>query len=352
MSRSAIDNACIPGCNTTRNLYRQDAAIGGGCVLCPPGTQSNGGVGLAACVHCPAGSFYDAQLPGCAPCAVNTTTVWLGAAKCMSTAWSLGSDGAAAVTLPSAPTKSITATPDGRLYGSSTGILRVTADSAATFATTGGSSLVLSSTQTATTQQLWSNALGTITTMAVVERPAFSTQVLVAGGIYWMGATCYAVSSLSLYNPKAVTALMHYDVTLSPPVLWLTCQSVPIVAMTVRSGTGWLYMVWGGLVWRYNLDGSASDVTLLSFSPTLDGSWSSVFAHAAGGLALSARSQLYFAASNVVAAAATNASVTPPSLIATSPSPAVEVLSSFPKSPPLVPPPLQLLGALRLGFAQ
>ena len=43
---SAIDNACIPGCNTTRNLYRQDAAIGGGCVLCPPGTQSNGGVGL------------------------------------------------------------------------------------------------------------------------------------------------------------------------------------------------------------------------------------------------------------------------------------------------------------------
>ena len=77
--------------------------------------------------------------------------------------------------------------------------------------------------------------------------------------LYWRGAYCYGVSSVSLYNPLAPpSALLHYDITLSPPVLWSGCQPQPILSMATRSGTSDLYLVWGGSVWYYDLSGTAS----------------------------------------------------------------------------------------------
>ena len=87
--------------------------------------------------------------------------------------------------------------------------------------------------------------------------------------LYWRGAYCYGVSSVSLYNPLAApSALLHYDITLSPPVLWSGCQSQPILSMAARRGD--LYLVWGGSVWYYDLDGTAS--VRLFIAPPLESS--------------------------------------------------------------------------------
>ena len=116
---------------------------------------------------------------------------------------------------------------------------------------------------------MWTSQLGAISALAVVERPAFSTLVLVAGKLYWRGAYCYGVSSVSLYNPLArPSALLNYDITLSPPVLWSGCQSQPILSMAARRGD--LYLVWGGSVWYYDLDGTAS--VRLFIAPPLESS--------------------------------------------------------------------------------
>ena len=119
---------------------------------------------------------------------------------------------------------------------------------------------------------MWTSQLRAFSARAVVERPAFSTLVLVAGRLYWRGAYCYGVSSVSLFNPLArPAALLHYDVTLSPPVLWSGCQSQPILSMAARSGTSDLYLVWGGSVWYYDLSGTAS----VYIAPPICGSLSS-----------------------------------------------------------------------------
>ena len=68
--------------------------------------------------------------------------------------------------------------------------------------------------------------------------------------------------------------------------------------MSVRSGTGKVYMIRNGTVLYYDLDGTASDVTSLPLTNAAGGATpTSVFAHAAGGLVVSTDSGVFYYAS-------------------------------------------------------
>ena len=79
---STPDSSCIAGCQSSKNQYRE--SHDGGCVACPPGTFSDGGVGLGACKHCVAGTpglqgtFYNHSASQCETCPSGTNTVFLG----------------------------------------------------------------------------------------------------------------------------------------------------------------------------------------------------------------------------------------------------------------------------------
>ena len=80
-------------------------------------------------------------------------------------------------------------------------------------------------------------------------------------------------------------------------------QAQPIISMSVRSGTGKVYMIRNGTVLYYDLDGTASDVTSLPLKLSVltnaagGATPTSVFAHAAGGLVVSTDSSVFYYAS-------------------------------------------------------
>ena len=125
--------------------------------------------------------------------------------------------------------------------------------------------------------------LGAITALAVVERAAYSTEVIVASRIQWLGSTCSILNSISLFDTTTVRPLMHYDVTSGAPVLWISCKTEIVVSLAARVGTGELYAAYGDTIYFYDLSTTNADWTpVLQYPGSVR--FSSVFAHASGGL--------------------------------------------------------------------
>ena len=66
-------------------------------------------------------------------------------------------------------------------------------------------------------------SLGSIYSLAIIEREQFNTLLVVSSQINWRGATCFVINTISLYD-NVIRALMHYDVSANPSVLWSSCK--------------------------------------------------------------------------------------------------------------------------------
>ena len=290
LAYDSINNNCAAACNASLGLYRQEAVYGGNCVMCPYGTAPNGGQGLSSCIPCGAGFFYSEGQ--CRVCPSNTTTEALASTLCMPS--SAGhNDGLVSFNATSSARK-LYATPYGLLIttagsqitlhnlnlnaarlppstlnsGMTVDMLQATADGSTLYVAsrlqqTAGciTRFDLSSSSDGACLAVAQGDLGKIYSMAVVERPQFNTAIVVASQIMWRGASCYVLNVISLYD-NVVRALMHYDATANPEVLWTSCHTQPIL-VAAQSGTGKLTLAWGGDVYTYDMSGDAREPAML-----------------------------------------------------------------------------------------
>jgi hypothetical protein len=127
--------------------------------------------------------------------------------------------------------------------------------------------------------------------------------VIVAGRIQWLGSTCSILNSISLFDTTTVRLLMHYDVTSGAPVLWISCKTESVVSLAARVGTGELYAAYGDTIYFYDLSNTNADWTpVLQYPGSVR--FSSVFAHASGGLLMSVPDRVLYVSNTVMTSSA------------------------------------------------